>query len=186
MPLSESGAWSRANNQWTSVQTVSGAAFGTNGVTNSYDDSYALLTGTFGADQTAEAVVVRNESLSPGPTHEVELLLRFSDDTNNARGYECLFSWYGGIQLFRWNGAFGDFTALSTTGTGSLGRNLRTGDVLKASIVGSVITVFINGVELARATDSVIKTGRPGISFFVRPGGSQTLLGFSSYSVTSK
>jgi hypothetical protein len=168
------------------VQTVGGAAFGTNGVTNSYDDSYALLTGTFGPDQTAEAVVVRNESLAPGPTHEVELLLRFSDDTNNARGYECLFSWYGGIQIVRWNGAFGDFTVLSTTGSGSLGRNLRTGDVVKASMVGSVITIFINGVELARATDSVIKTGRPGISFFVRPGGSQTLLGLSSYSVTSK
>jgi hypothetical protein len=168
------------------VQTAGGVAFGTNGVSNSYDDSYALLTGTVGADQTAEAVVFRDEGLSPGPTHEVELLLRFSDDASNARGYECLFNWYGGIQIVRWDGAFGSFTVLPTTGSGALGRNLRTGDVVKASIVGSVIITSINGVEYARATDSAIKTGRPGISFFIRPGGSQRLLGLTSYTVTTK
>ena len=83
-------------------------AYGTNGVTNSYDDSYAMLTGSFGADQTIEAVISRDQSLSPGPTHEVELLLHFSDDSGNARGYECLYNWYGGTAIVRWNGPFGD------------------------------------------------------------------------------
>jgi hypothetical protein len=170
------------------VQTQGGVAFGTNGVTNGYDDSYALLTGTFGADQTAEAVVYRDQSLTPGPTHEVELLLRFSDDNNNARGYECLFSWYGGIQLMRWNGAIGNFTQLQSTGqgTGSLGRPLVSGDVVKASIVGNVISAYINGVLIGQAIDSTFTSGRPGISFFIRPGGSPLLLGLSSYTLTTK
>ena len=178
--------WKRANNVWTDVQTADGIAFGTNGITNTYDDSYALLIGPFGADQTAEAVVYRNQSLSPGPTHEVELLLRFSDDSGNARGYECLFSWYGGIAIVRWNGAFGDFTPLATTGSGSVGRELVTGDKIKASIVGNVISTYVNSVLVARATDSTFTTGKPGISFFVRPGGNPALLGLSSYSVTTQ
>ena len=168
------------------MQTANGVAYGTNGVTNSYDDSYALLTGSFGPDQTAEAVIYRNQNLSPGPSHEVELLLRFSDDSGNARGYECLFNWYGGIQIMRWNGSFGDFTVLQMSGTDSLGRPLVTGDVIKASIVGNVISTYINGTLMAKATDSTFESGKPGISFFVRPGGSTSLLGLTSYSVTSK
>ena len=178
--------WRRANNVWTNVQTANGVAYGTNGVTNTYDDSYALLTGSFGIDQTAEAVIYRNPSLSPGPTHEVELLLRFSDDTNNARGYECLFNYAGAIQIVRWNGEFGSFTPLSTTGINSLGRPLVSGDVIKASIVGNVISTYINGTLMAKAIDSTFTSGQPGISFFVRAGGSPALLGITSYSVTSK
>ena len=161
-------------------------AYGTNGVTNTYDDSYALLAGTFGPDQTAQAVINRNQSLSPGDAHEVELLLRFSDDSGNARGYECLFNYLGGIQIVRWDGPFGAFTVLSTTGNSSVGRPLVTGDVIKASIVGSVITTYVNGVPMASAVDSMFKTGQPGISFFIRPGASNALLGITSYSVTSK
>ena len=114
------------------------------------------------------------------------MLLRFSDDASNARGYECLFNWYGGIQIVRWNGGLGDFTVLSTSGTDSLGRNLITGDVIKASIVGSTITTYINGKQMATATDSVFKSGQPGMSFFKRPSGSNELLGLTSYAVTSK
>ena len=53
------------------MQTFGGVAFGTNGVTDGDDDSYALLSG-FGPDQTAEAVVYRDASLTPTTTHEVE------------------------------------------------------------------------------------------------------------------
>ena len=165
---------------------MGGVAFGTNGVADSYDDSYALLSGGFGPDQTIEAVVYRNQSLSPGETHEVELLLRFSDDSGNARGYECLFNYYGGMQIVRWNGPFGSFTVLSTTGPSYLGRPLVTGDVIKATIVGNVITTYANGILMAQATDSTFTNGQPGMSFFVRPSGSPLLLGLTSYSVTSK
>ncbi len=44
---------------------------------------------------------------------------------------------------------------------------LRDGDTLKASIVGNVITVWINGVEKARVADDTFKTGNPGIGEFL-------------------
>jgi hypothetical protein len=166
------------------VQTVGGVAFGTNGVTNGYDDSYALLSG-FGPNQTAEAVVFRDASLTPGSTHEVELLLRASDDANNIRGYECLFNYGGSIQIARWNGAMGDFSILSVLDERNLGRQLVTGDVIKASMIGNTIRVYINGTEMGHAIDSTFSTGQPGIGFFIRPDGSQRLLGLTSYSVMS-
>jgi hypothetical protein len=89
VPLSEGGRWRRAANHHTNVKTAGGVAFGTNGVTDTYDDSYALLSG-FGPDQTVEAVVQRSASLNTNATHEVELLLRFADSGSGARGYECL------------------------------------------------------------------------------------------------
>ena len=184
-PISEAGRWARAVNPMTNARSANGIAFGTNGITNGYDDSYALLAGSFGPNQTIEAVVFRDQSLSPGPTHEVELLLRGSDNTGGASGYECLFNWYGGTAIVRWNGWTGGFTVLSTTGQGTLGRDLVTGDVIKATIVGNVISTYINGLLMARATDNTIATGRPGMGFFIRPGGSNALLGLTSYSVTS-
>jgi hypothetical protein len=48
---------------------------------------------------------------------------------------------------------------------------LKDGDVLKATIVGNVITVYINGVEKARAKDDTHKTGSPGIGFFLQCDG---------------
>jgi hypothetical protein len=183
-PLSEGGRWHRANNRWTNVQTVGGVAFGTNGVTNTYDDSYALLSG-FGPDQTVEAVVYRDPSLPAGSTHEVELLLRFSDDSGNARGYECLFAHYGGFDIVRWNGPQGNFTNMSLVQTGYLGRQLVTGDVIKATIVGNTITTYVNGTLVAKAIDSTFSNGQPGVGFFVRPDGSSKLLGLTSYKATS-
>lgn len=185
-PISEGGRWYRANNPWTNVRTANGIAFGSNGVTNGYDDSYALLSGAFGPDQTVEAVVQRDSTQAQGETHEVELLLRFSDDSNNARGYECLFSWAGGVQVMRWNGGIGNFTVLNTSQMSYFSRPLATGDVIKASIIGSVISLYINGQLIVQGSDSTFKTGQPGMSFFVRPGGSASFLGLTSLTATSK
>ena len=168
------------------MRTANGIAHGSNGVTNSYDDSYALLSGSFGADQTAQAVVYRDPSLPANGTHELELLLRFSDDNGNARGYECLFNAYGGYDIVRWNGPFGDIKSLSLTQSGYLGRPLATGDVIKATIIGNVITTYVNGELMARAVDSTFTSGKPGISFFAPAGGNPALLGITSYSVTTK
>ena len=41
------------------------------------------------------------------------------------------------------------------------------GDVVKATIVGNVITVYKNGVQIAQATDSTYATGNPGVGFFL-------------------
>jgi hypothetical protein len=183
-PISESGAWHRANNPWTNVNTANGIAFGTNGPANAFDDSYALLSG-FGPNQQATAVVARSPSLNTGVNHEMELLLRFSDSSTTAQGYECLFNAGGVVQIVRWNGALGDFTVLPTTGPGGIGGDLNSGAVIKATIVGNVISTFINGVLMAQATDNTYSTGQPGIGFFTRPGGNSANFGMTSYSATT-
>jgi len=185
-PTSEGGAWHRAANNFTNVKTSGGVAFGTNGVTNNYDDSYALLSG-FAPDQSVEAVVQRSASLNTSVTHEAELLLRFADSSSGARGYECLFAFYGGVAMVRWNGTQGNYTVLSSTaGTGNLGRELRTGDVIKATISGNVISLYINGTLMSRGTDSVYTTGQPGIGFFTRPGGNSAHLALTKITATSQ
>jgi len=182
-PISEGGRWRRAANSWTNVRVAHGNAFGTNGRANGYDDSYALLSG-FGPDQQAQGVIHRSSELIPGITHEVELLLRFSDGLGRARGYECLFAYFGGVQIVRWNGAIGDFTVLKILrGAERIGRELQTGDRIKATIRGALISVYINDELMAEAQDSTFATGQPGISFFTRPGGNSAHLALTSYSV---
>ena len=124
-------------------------AFGTNGPQNTYNDSYAYLSG-FGPNQQVEAVVQVDSALLGDP-HEVELLLRWADSAGNARGYECLFHFNGQVQLMRWNGPFGNFTEMpNATGRKSAGRDLFTGDVIKATISGNVINAYINGVPISQ------------------------------------
>jgi hypothetical protein len=189
-PISEGGVWlRRSGTVFTDVRTVGGIALGTNGARNDYDDSYALLSG-FGPDQQAEAVVARLPNLMTGVTHEVELLLRFSDDATTARGYECTFNYVGEVLVAMWNGILGDFTPLSVTGgAGNLGRDLVSGDIIKCSIAGNVISLYINGSLRGQATDSTFAGGQPGIGFFTRPNQANVVdnsnFGLSSYTVTS-
>jgi hypothetical protein len=181
-PLSEGGVWLNRGRHWTQVRTANGLAFGTNGPSNSYDDSYAYLSG-FAADHEAKAVIRRNPDLATNP-HEAELLLRWADTAEIARGYECQFNHAGGVQVVRWNGPFGDFTALPGS-QGSIERKLQTGDVVRARIVGSTITCYINDVQVARVTDQMWSNGQPGIGFFKRLDGANDDLAFSSFAATS-
>jgi hypothetical protein len=184
-PLTEGGRWRRSKNGWTSVRSAGGNAFGTNGPANAYDDSYALLSG-FGADQQAQGVIERSAELARDITHEVQLLLRFSDGPGYARGYECLFAYFGGVQIVRWNGAMGDYTVLPISdGKERLDRELRSGDRIRASITGDRIEVYINDELMAKARDSKFASGQPGIGFFTRPGGNSAHFALSSYAASS-
>lgn len=181
-PLSEGDAWLHHGRHWTKVQKKDGLAYGTQSGVGGYDDSYAYLSG-FAPDHQGEAVVHVAPGISQGP-HEAELLLRWSDSTFSARGYECLFNFTGDIQIMRWNGPFGDFTEVGGM-AGRRSRRLSTGDVLRARIVGSVISCYINGVLLAQATDRVWTDGQPGIGFFKREAGANADLAFSRYTATA-
>lgn len=161
------------------MQTANGIAYGTNGAADTYDDSYAYLSG-FGANQQAEAVVYRSPTLS-GVPHEVELLLRWADSPGNARGYECGFSHLGAAVIVRWNGPFGNFTII---GGDSLGRPLVSGDVVKATIAGNLIRMYVNGTLVVQASDSTWSDGQPGIGFFRRTQGASSDLGFTSFSAS--
>jgi hypothetical protein len=167
-PLSEGGAWgagvtSPGN---TNVQTTPGHAFGTFAVNGgaTYQDSIAVLNGTFGPDQKAQGTVVNN---APGSYVEDELLLRatLTPSPSSGRWYECTFSLdsdKGYALIVRLNGGgSGDFSILSQTNPGAP----KTGDVVSATVVGNVITQYINGVQVNQVTDNAISAGNPGIGF---------------------
>jgi hypothetical protein len=181
-PISEGGAWFNNGQLWTKVRTANGLAFGTNGARNTFDDSYAYLSG-FGPNQQGEAVIHVSPALVGDP-HEVEILLRWADSAEIARGYECLFNHRGGVQIVRWNGPFGNYSVLSGRGRRSLGRELVSGDVVTGKVIGNTIAAYINGIEMYQATDSVWTSGQPGIGFFKRTAGQNSDLAITSYTAT--
>ena len=188
MPLSEGGAWLHTPNVWSPVRVQNGYAHGTQRELsrNGYDDSYAYLSGNWAPNQTIQGVVQRNPGDPRDASMEVLLMLRVSDDSNNVRGYECLFNYYGGADLVRWSGPYGGWKSLSfTRGGTALGRHLQTGDVLKCRIQGNTITSWVNDKLMAEAVDSQITSGAPGIGFFTRAGAGDQWLTLKSVTATS-
>jgi hypothetical protein len=59
------------------------------------------------------------------------------------------------------------------------------GDIVKATIVGNVITAYINGVQVLQATDGTYASGSPGIGFYLRgvPGVNRDY-GFTSFTAS--
>ena len=170
-PLSEGGKWTNKGVDWTRITKKAGLAYGTQTGTNTgiykFNDSYAHLSG-FPPDQEAWG---QTRIVNPNPpcTQEVEILLRFTSAPHRTTGYECfarcVHSASSYVQIVRWDGALGKFTYLADKRGANYGLN--NGDILKASIIGNVITVYVNGVEKARATDDTFKTGNPGIGEFL-------------------
>jgi hypothetical protein len=181
-PISEGGAWTHVGVDWTLAETADGNAFGTQSGTGGYDDSYAHLSG-FPANQAASGVIHRNATIDASCTHEVEILMRWSDTAHDAHGYECNLAFDGGYaQIVRWDGPFGRFTYLAS---GSVPGGVHDGDTLSASAVGDRITLYVNGVEITHANDATFPTGDPGMGFWRGgPCGSRDDYGFTSYTAT--
>ena len=190
-PLSENGKWTNNGLDWTKIRKKDGIAFGTQTGTNKgpavYDDSYAHLSG-FPPDQEAwgEVAIARSDTSA---YQEVEILLRFTSSAHSTTGYECFArSASGGLsylQIARWDGPLGEFTYLADKRGMEYG--LKNGDILKASVVGNLITVYVNGVEKARAEDDTHKTGNPGIGTFLGSSGGHGIgtnanFGFKNFS----
>jgi hypothetical protein len=185
-PLSEAGVWHHLGVDWTPVSSANGIAFGTQalGVNRSgpeqYNDSYAYLAG-FAPDQRASATVSRG-TIDAGCTHEVEILLRWSDSARVAQGYECNVAFDGSYaQIVRWNGPVGDYTYLEEHG--SVPGGIHDGDTVSAAIVGNQITLSINGTVRASAEDSTYASGNPGIGFWRGSNGCGSLgdFGFTHF-----
>jgi hypothetical protein len=189
-PLSEAGKWTNNGVDWTQIRTQDGVAGGTQTGTNTgiykFNDSYAHLRG-FPPDQEAWGVA---HIARPNATciQEIEILLRFDSSPHRTTGYECfarcITSKSSYVQIVRWDGALGKFTYLADKRGTNYGLN--NGDILKASVVGNVITVSINGVEKARVTDDTFKAGNPGIGEYLacesgKGIGSNADFGFSSF-----
>ena len=189
-PLSEGGTWANNGLDWTKITKSGGLACGTQTGTNTgpykFDDSYAHLSG-FPPDQEAEGVA-RIAKPDSSCHQELEILLRFSSAPHKTTGYECfarcLSNGSSYVQIVRWDGPLGKFTYLADMQGTNYG--LKNGDVLKASIVGNRITVYVNGVQKAQATDNTFQTGNPGIGEFLfcdggHGVGSNADFGFSTF-----
>ncbi len=189
-PLSENGSWTNTGVDWTTIRKRDGIAFGTQVGTNTgrarFDDSYAHLSG-FPPDQEAWGRV-RIAKPNSACIQEVEILLRWTSSPHRTTGYECfarcLDNEASYLQVVRWEGPLGQFTYLADHRGTNYG--IRDGDVLKASVVGNVITVYVNGVEKARVQDDTHQTGNPGIGTYLaceggRGRGSNPDFGFASF-----
>jgi len=174
-PLSESGKWLHNGLDWAKIRKSGGIAYGTQTGTNTgiqkYDDSYAHLSG-FPPDQEAwgEVHIAKPDSSCH---QELEILLRWTSSAHSTTGYECFARCVNDrssyLQIVRWEGPLGKFTYLADKRGADYG--LKNGDTLKASIVGNVITVYVNGVEKAQVKDDTHKTGNPGIGTFLQCDG---------------
>jgi hypothetical protein len=191
-PISEGGRWvngGATGGSWSNVVTTPGFARGTQTGVGGYNDSIAVLTGTWGPNQTASATVRTQNQPAGNVFEEVELLLRFSITSGNAHGYEVNFSINKGYaQVVKWLGPLGSFSYVDSRGIGVL----HTGDVVKATVSGNPPTfnLYINNVLVFTVTDTQpnpYTTGNPGMGFYFQTdgsGGAVSDYGFTSYSVT--
>jgi hypothetical protein len=116
---------------------------------------------------------------------EVELRLRSTISPHVNTGYEVLFRCsHDGSQyaeIVRWNGPLGNFTYVNRTS----GPGIRNGDVVKATIVGNVITSYINGVQVVQGVDNTYTSGNPGIGFYLhRAANLNADFGFTTFSAS--
>jgi hypothetical protein len=175
-PISEGGRWINGKAVGiysTDIQTVPGFAFGTQPGNNGFDDSIALLSGSWAPDQTVQATVhTVNQSLDY--FEEVELWLHGTITPSSTTGYEINFRCTGNynqgyMQIVRWEGRDSQgnpsFAYIDFTGPGVNG--VKDGDIVKASIRGTVITVWVNGIQVAQASDNTFTSGNPGMGFFL-------------------
>lgn len=197
-PISEGGKWlnGRADGlDWTDVRTTPGFAFGTEIGGNrpdpqKYDDSTALLKGTWGPNQTVEAKVHAVNPNQDGKVwEEVELRLRSSISPHNCTGYEVMFRCTKIPQAYcniaRWEGPLGKFTMLKETKGSEYG--VKDGDVVKASMIGNILTVYINGARKIQLSDDKFASGNPGVGYYLE-GATGVIgdFGFSNFMATDR
>ncbi len=197
-PLSEDGQWYNGQADgldWADVRTTPGFAFGTEiggsrPDPQKYDDSTALLKGTWGPNQTVQATVHSvNQNQDGKVWEEVELRLRSSISPHRCMGYEIMFRCAKTPQAYcniaRWEGPLGKFTFVKQMGGSKYG--VKNGDMVKATIIGNVITVYINGVQMFQVTDDKFTSGNPGMGFFIDGAtGVNGDFGFSSFMATDR
>lgn len=188
-PISEGGVWVNGAStglDWNNVRTTTGKVFGTQvpNVPNYYSDSTAVLSGIWGADQDVTATVFTTTTTG----REVELRLRTTITAHSITGYEVLFVAYsngatGDVQIVRWNGPVASFTVLGSGGSAVITQ----GTVVRATITGNTIRAYVNGTQVATATDSTYTTGSPGVGFFLNSGTitDNASFGFTSLTVSS-
>jgi hypothetical protein len=181
IPISNGG-------KWISGGAATGGAFGDMATNGSYaygksqrfpyGDPNALLSGTWPSDQTVtETVHTTKDYSGAGCCYEVEIHLRFSARGSNEYGYEVNCSLQSSpeyIHIGSWDGPEGSFHAVAPDDRSDHCAN---GDVLTASIIGSTIKVYLNGLLKMTAIDTTCNgaachtSGAPGLGTYVEDSG---------------
>lgn len=123
-----------------------------------------------------------------GGNHEIELHLRNTLTPHFCTTYEVLWGITGYLAVVKWNGTYdsvnGNFTAILDPGLGSM-PTPNDGDVLRAEISGTIITVKLNGsiVSGFSAVDvgSDYSSGQCGLGFWPVDGGIKGSMGWASW-----
>lgn len=213
-PISEGGNWRNGQREgidWKDIRTVPGLAFGTQGGTPPpYDDSTAVLNGTWGPDQTVEAKV-KTVNQNGSINQEVEIRLRTTINARSLSGYEVLYKvthdgnqyhqivrWHGpiGTSTCNWNCAFSLVPGSRDMRAGDGFPGVYDGDTIGASIVGNRITTWITHNGVKRVLQDIYDTsgpgggayftsGSPGMGFWLRgPASTLADYGLTSFSAT--
>jgi hypothetical protein len=185
-PISESGNWINGGTvglDWSNVQTTGGVkAWGTQVPSGQgYNDSIAVLKGSWGTDESVTVV----SAIQPSATNEIEIILHGTITAHNAQLYEvtCSLGYQG---MAKWLGPLGSFTGIGTFNTGV---SCPAGTVYTATATtngdGSVtLNAYINGTLVNTYTDtsSPYTGGSPGIGFWIGSSGNNNDAGISSFS----
>jgi len=183
---------------FTLMRSSDGHAYGTNGVTDTYDDSYAYLSGFDPTSHECELIVYKQGTIS-AVTHEIELHCGMSDDagTDVVKSYEALLEASGILALMKWNGTYAGGFFFELTGSGpGWGGAAQHGEKMRLRKVNSgsdvILTIWKTPVgeaevQVFTASDtgavggSPHLGGQPGIAAFYRPGANQANYGAQSY-----
>jgi hypothetical protein len=191
-PISEGGKWVNGGTvglDWADVSSGQGRAIG-HEVGATFTDATAVLQNlSWGPDQKATAVVSTTAPAISKCSQEVELRLRTVISAHSITGYEFNYKYAsdstGYMQIVRWDGGVGDFTVLGDFQGQQFA--VTEGDTVSATIVGTVITAYKNGVQQGQVTDSTYTSGSPGIAFNLENAvtdcpGTNSTYGFTSFS----
>jgi len=164
-PISEGGHWvvrqSGDASRWGSVQTNGTMVLGVS-QPGTFGDPTAILTGTWGPNQTVQGTVRIGTPSTSG--HEIELRLRSKISSASIMGYEAYCSITTGehyCYIARWNGPVNSYCNIQDAGFATPA--LATGDVIKATVTGTnpvSVTLYRQAggtgsfVQLAHASDN--------------------------------
>jgi hypothetical protein len=64
---------------------------------------------------------------------------------------------------------------------------VKDGDVVKATMIGKILTVYINGVQMVQLSDDRFTSGNPGVGYYLE-GATGVIgdFGFSSFVATDR
>jgi hypothetical protein len=189
-PLSESGTWINGGTtgiDWRDVRCTPGFAFGTGpSASPPYDDPTAILSGPWGAIQTAEATV-RVDAIEAAVNQEVEIRLLTTIAPNRILGYEVMWSITTNtyIDIRRWDGTtdLSSYVQIGFLGSGT-SPQLLTGYRIKATIdaTGTIRAYTDSGggyaLMLTSTADLTYRSGAPGIGYFKHAGAAGALSGY--------